>query len=156
MSRFQWSTTVRPFQLASLLVLAALPAQAKDISVAMDEVRMVTFDKPVKTVYVGNPVIADITIIDTKRVFVLGKNFGTTNLVALDSDGDQIVNDHVTVSRAGNTVTLQKGTAQITLACGSGRCEAAPAPGDETASLDTVLGQMDKRTEQMMRAAGGQ
>jgi hypothetical protein len=146
---------VRPIQLVPVLVLAALPAQARDVSVAMDEVRMVTFDKPVKTVYVGNPVIADITVIDSKRIFVLGKNFGTTNLVALNNDGEQVANDQVTVGRAGNTVTVQKGMTQITLACGSGRCEAAPAPGDETASVETVLGQIDKRSEQMLRAGAG-
>ena len=57
------------------------------LSVPMDEVRMVTFVKPVATVYVGNPMIADITVIDSRHVFVLGKAFGATNIIALDSNG---------------------------------------------------------------------
>jgi hypothetical protein len=147
---------------SSSLVLAALLAttatsnvHAKNVTVAMDEVHMVTFDTPVKTVFVGNPVIADVTVVDSKRVFVLGKNFGTTNLVALNDAGVEIANDRITVSRSGSIVTLQRGTAQTTLNCGGTRCESAPAPGDDTEPFDTILGQMDKRGDQGLKAAGG-
>jgi len=57
--------------LALVTVLVA-PASAASINVPLDEVRLITFAKPVATVYVGNPTIADINMIDTRRAFVLG------------------------------------------------------------------------------------
>jgi hypothetical protein len=111
--------------------LAGTAALAGGVSVPMDEVRTVTFGKPVATVYVGNPAIADVNVIDSRHAFVLGKSFGTTNVIALDSQGRQISNTFVTVSGArGATVTLTRGSAQTTLACSNARCESAPVPGD--------------------------
>ena len=72
-----------------------------------------------KTVFVGNPVIADVTVIDAKHIFLLGKNYGTTNLVALgrfgQADGER--SDHRKLGRPGSVVTVQRGAAQTTLSC---------------------------------------
>ena len=123
-------------------------ASANDVAVAMDQMRLVTFSVPVKTVLVANPMIADVTVIDSRRVFVLGKNFGTTNLVALDAAGNSVANDQIVVSgREGQVVTLQRGAAQTTLACTGERCQVAPMPGDETAPFDAISSQMAKRDE---------
>ena len=137
------------------LLFAAGDALARDIAIPMDEVRIVTFPVPVSTVYVGNPVIADVTVIDSKRVFLLGKNFGTTNLVALDAEGNPTASERVTVySRQGSMVTLHRGAAQTTYACAGARCEASPVPGDDNAPFDAVVGQRDKLGQQTARAAG--
>jgi hypothetical protein len=147
---------------ASLLAFAAslplaVPAYAADsnfVSVPMDEVRILNFAKPVKTVYVGNPTIADVTVIDATHVFLLGKNFGSTNLLAIDSAGHQVVEEHITVlGHQGSVVTLQRGPARVTLNCAAQRCEAMPTPGDETAPFDSVIGQVDKRQDQNLKAA---
>jgi Flp pilus assembly secretin CpaC len=117
-------------------------AFAADIEVPLDQVRVLTFQAPVKTVFVGNPVIADVTVIDPMHVFILGKNFGTTNVVALDSMGRESMNEQVTVlARPGSTVTVQRGASKMTLNCNSMRCEAQPTPGDDTAPYDAVAGQ---------------
>ena len=63
-----------------------------EFTVPMDQVRMITFQAPISTVFVGNPQIADVTVVDSTRIFLMGKNFGTTNLVALDADGNQLSN----------------------------------------------------------------
>jgi len=130
--------------LAGLLMSSAAYA-AGGMAVPMDEVRMLDFPQPVATVYVGNPLIADVNMIDAKRAFVLGKNFGTTNLVALDEKGNQVLNKTITVSgRTGGMVTLQRGTAQTTYACVSSKCSPAPTPGDDNQPYSTVTGQIDK------------
>ncbi|HEY4944489.1 MAG TPA: pilus assembly protein N-terminal domain-containing protein [Rhizomicrobium sp.] len=111
--------------------LVSTQALAAGVSVPMDEVRTVTFAKPITTVYVGNPTIADINMIDSRHAFLLGKSFGMTNIIALDSAGREVSNVPVSVTGSqGATVTLTKGTATTTLACSSARCEAAPHPGD--------------------------
>jgi hypothetical protein len=138
------------------LLFAAGDALARDITIPMDEVRILTFPVPVSTVYVGNPVIADVTVIDSRRVFLLGKTFGTTNLVALDAKGNPTVSERVTVyGRQGSVVTLHRGAAQTTFACAGARCEAAPVPGDDNAPFEAVVGQRDKLSAQNGRAAVG-
>jgi len=85
-------------------------ALAGGVAVPLDEVRTVAFAKPVATVYVGNPSIADINMIDARHAFVLGKRFGTTNIIALDNSGHEVANTYVSVSGSnGAIVTLTKG-----------------------------------------------
>jgi hypothetical protein len=147
---------------AFLAGLAALTAAAPlgyaaEIRIPLDQVRIITFQKPVKTVFVGNPVIADITVIDPLHVFLLGKNFGTTNIVALDGTGHETANEQITVlDRPGSVVTLQRGPGQTTLNCTSSRCEAAPTPGDEPTPFAAVTGEIDRREALSLKAAGGQ
>jgi Flp pilus assembly secretin CpaC len=136
---------------------APLAASAADLTVPMDQVRIVTFRTPVKTVFVGNPLIADVTVVDSTRIFLMGKNFGTTNLVALDENGNQVSNDRITVqTRGGEVVTLHRGSAQTTMACVQGRCQSAPLPGDEVDSFTAVNTQMSDREEEIAAVAGVQ
>ena len=132
--------------LAAIALAATLTggqAFAGGVAVPMDEVRTVAFAKPVATVYVGNPAIADINMIDARHAFVLGKSFGTTNIIALDHWGRQVSNTFVSVSGStGATVTLMKGATQSTLSCSGRRCEAAPVPGD--ARFNDVMGDVSK------------
>ncbi|HUO89174.1 MAG TPA: pilus assembly protein N-terminal domain-containing protein [Rhizomicrobium sp.] len=111
--------------------LLSTPAFAAGVTVPMDEVRTVTFARPVATVFIGNSVVADVNMIDSHHAFVVGKAFGTTNLIALDSSGHEVSNTYVSVSETrGATVTLLKGSAQLTMSCGGPRCEVSPIPGD--------------------------
>ena len=133
---------------------AALAQVAATINLPADEVRVITFSVPVKTVFVGNPTIADITVIDARRVFLQGKSFGTTNLLALDGEGRQVANERVAVyNRKDSVVTLQRGAERTTLSCIGERCEVSPIPGDQAEPYDTVSGQIDKRDQRLKQAA---
>jgi Flp pilus assembly secretin CpaC len=138
-------------------LFAGSAAFAADLEVPLDQVHILTFKAPVKTVFVGNPVIADITVIDPTHVFILGKNFGTTNLIALDQNGQESFNQQVTVlDRPGSTVTVQRGAAKMTLNCNANRCQSAPTPGDENVPYDAVVGQIEKRESLSSKTASGQ
>ncbi|HEY5085376.1 MAG TPA: pilus assembly protein N-terminal domain-containing protein [Rhizomicrobium sp.] len=142
---------------AALVVVAASPAYADGVAISMDEVRTITFPKPVATVYVGNPSIADINMIDSRHAFVLGKGFGNTNIVALDHEGDQVSNTHVSVmAREDSTVTLQRGTGRLTYSCTASHCEATPQPGDAKDAYDAVNGQLATHEAAAKGAASGQ
>ncbi|HEX4302664.1 MAG TPA: pilus assembly protein N-terminal domain-containing protein [Rhizomicrobium sp.] len=132
---------------ALAISLLSTSALAAGVTVPRDEVRTVTFAKPVTTVYVGNPAIADVNMIDSRHAFLLGKTFGVTNIIALDSAGREVSNVPVSVaaSSRGATVTLTRGAAQTTLACSSARCETAPLPGD--ANFTSVMGDIEKHME---------
>jgi Flp pilus assembly secretin CpaC len=124
------------------------------VAVPLDEVRVITFAHPVSTLYVGNPVIADVTIIDSRHAFVQGKAFGATNIVALDAAGRQIANSQIVVAGSGTAVvTLQRGMAQTTYACAASRCQTAPQPGDGKDAYDAATDQITKHQAMLAKAA---
>jgi len=148
-----------PFLLGSLAaiagaVMASSVVSADPISLSTDQVRIVTFKRPVKTVFVANPMVADITVIDSMRAFVQGKNLGTTQLVALDEQGRETFNDQITVlNPPGSVVTVQRGKAQQTLSCIDARCQTVPVVGDAPEPFETTLSQIAKG-EATKRAMG--
>jgi Flp pilus assembly secretin CpaC len=60
------------------MCLSAAAVAADGITVSTNEVRILTFPAPQEDGVCGNPTIADVTVIDSTHVFVLGKSFGTT------------------------------------------------------------------------------
>ena len=142
--------------LASLIAATAFAstAHAADIAVPMDEVRIVAFKQPISTVYMGNPTIADITTIDSQHIFVLGKSFGETNMIALGRDGRPIANDHVTVfGRRMGAVTLNKGAQQFTYSCTSAQCQPAPVVGDAADFHKTMHEEVASHSDALLKAA---
>jgi hypothetical protein len=130
---------MRRILLATVLVASTAPAfAAGEVTLALDEVHTLTFKNPVGTVYVGNPAIADITMIDARHAFVQGKAYGRTNIVALNRDGAQVFNSGVNVTgqESSGTVVLNRGAQRITLNCAGNRCEPTPMPGDGKDSYD--------------------
>lgn len=136
----------------------ATPVKASGLNVNLDEVRTITFAKPVATVYVGNPAIADITMIDARHAFVLGKGYGSTNIVALNADGAQISNTSVAVlaNQRESTVTLDRGASRVTYTCTAQNCQATPEPGDGKDSFEAASGQMATHQDNAKHAASGQ
>jgi Flp pilus assembly secretin CpaC len=132
-----------PAYAASVAPAHVAPAHAGGVSIAMDEVRTVTFPKSVSTIYVGNPSIADINMIDSRHAFILGKGYGNTNMLALDQDGKQVSNTHINVmARQDSSITLQRGANRITYSCTAVHCEATPQPGDGKEAFDAANGEI--------------
>jgi len=81
--------------LFAVTLLAIAPAYAAGrndtVALALDEVHTLTFRTPVSTVYVGNPSIADVTMIDARHAFVQGKGYGRTNIMALNHDNVMVL-----------------------------------------------------------------
>lgn len=132
----------------------SVPALAGSISVPIDQSRVVTFKKPVSTVFVGNPTMGDVSVIDSRHAFVLGKAFGVTNLLALDAQGNVVANDRLTVyGHTADVVTLNRGANQFTYACADKRCEAAPVPGDTQPYYTPVMGENQQRQQMGQQSA---
>jgi hypothetical protein len=137
----------------SLLTCAA-PTLAAQVAVPMDEVRLVVFKQPASSVYMGNPTIAEVTTVDPTHVFVLGKTFGTTNMIALGANGRPIANEQVVVfGRRMGMVTLQRGSAQYNYSCTSAHCESAPAPGDQHTWYQDTHSDVEKHEEMGAKSA---
>lgn len=126
------------------------------IAVPMDNVALVSFKAPVSTVYIGNPSIAELTIIDSRHVFVLGKRFGATNLIALGAERNVIENDPVTVtSRQAAAVTVYRGGVTYNYVCAGYHCETRPVPGDEKSFFDNTEGEAGEHEAAGTKVAGG-
>lgn len=126
---------------APAIALAANPApkhpikhasQKNDgLTVPMDEARMITFAQPIATLFVGNPMIADVTVIDSRHAYLLGKTFGATNMIGLDSNNRQVMNAQINVTnRMVGAVTLNRGAQTYNYSCTTLHCETGPRPGD--------------------------
>lgn len=144
--------------LAALTLLSAAPAHAAGVSLAMDEVRTITFPKAVTTLYVGNPAIADINMIDSRHAFIIGKGYGSTNMLALAPDGKQISNTSISVlARQNATVTVQMGvSSRVTYTCAASHCETSPVPGDDKTVFDTQNSELSSHTGNAKTAANQQ
>ncbi|HEY1613548.1 MAG TPA: pilus assembly protein N-terminal domain-containing protein [Rhizomicrobium sp.] len=113
-------------------------SHASGIAVVIDQARVVSFAKPVKTLFVGNPTVVDVNLIDSQHAFLLGKTFGITNLVALQADGSPLSNQQVTVLNNGSAVTVNRGGDQYNYMCSKSHCETAPRPGDPKVYVDNT------------------
>lgn len=97
---------------------SARAAEDDMMRVYMDHARVLKLDRPVSKVIIGNADVADATVADARTIVVTGRNFGTTNLVILDQDGNAIVDERILVSiDEGNTVRVYKQTSRTVLSC---------------------------------------
>lgn len=116
-------------------------ARAEDgdtyLRLSMDHARVLRLERPVSKVIVGNDQIADATVADAKTIVLTGRNFGTTNLVLLDADGNAIVDEKVLVTLdEAKTLRIYRQTDRAVMSCAP-NCEvkkvggsaAAPASG---------------------------
>ena len=104
--------------LVLLSTAATAVAEEQYLRVYMDHARVLKLDRPVSKVIVGNAKVADATVADARTIVLTGRNFGTTNLVLLDADGNAIVDERILVSiDEGNTVRVFKQTERSVLSC---------------------------------------
>jgi hypothetical protein len=143
--------------LASLLLTAgAAQARSVSVSVPLDEVRILAFAQPISTLYIGNPSVADVTMIDKRHAFVLGKSYGATNIVALDASGTEVSNQQVVVfGTSSAVVTVQRGAARMTYSCAASRCEPSPQPGDGNETFNASMDQITKHQQLVAKIAAG-
>lgn len=112
-------------------IAVAGTAHAAELQVPIDESKAFALEKAVATVSVTNPSIADVSVHNNKIILVIGRTFGTTNIIALDSDGNPVATKRVrVVSPAGTgNVTYVRGPGIFSYSC-SPRCERVILPGD--------------------------
>lgn len=126
---------------AGLAAIVATAAQADDMKVPVNSSRPLTLASPATTVFLSNPRVADVNVQSSTLVYILGKNHGQTDLIALDKDGKQILDMAINVTAPENDiVTLTRGTGQFTYNCAP-RCEAVAAQGDNVDRFDTLMKQ---------------
>lgn len=121
--------------------LFSAQAQAAGFLVEINQQKALHLSAPATAVMVGNPAIADVTVLGPQLIYVLGRSYGSTNLIALDAGGKQITELHVSVtSPSSSTVTLTRGSGQLTYNC-TPRCERTVAQGDSSEGFEAAAKQ---------------
>ena len=124
------------------IVLAALfltgKAKAADLVVAYDQSQLLRLPRPVSSVIIGNPSIADVAIQGGNLLVVTGKTFGITNIIALDEERNIIQDQRIIVQRDDvRTVNLTKGGKRESYSC-TPNCSPTLTIGDDTDYFDTI------------------
>jgi Flp pilus assembly secretin CpaC len=139
--RIRAATTACAALFAATAGLYSVQASASGFLVEVNQSRALHLDAPAAAVMIGNPAIADVTVLGPQLVYVLGRSYGRTNFVALDSKGRQISSFDVNVvAQQGSTVTLTRGSGQLTYNC-TPRCERVVAQGDDSEAFTQAVRQ---------------
>ncbi len=123
------------------------PARADEVSVSVDEARIMKLPDRVATIVIGNPLIADAALQGGGILVLTGKGFGSTNLLALDRAGKVIKDTTIQVVGPGSRdlVVVYKGMERESYSCAP-ECERRLTLGDSPAYFGTILSQAGSRT----------
>jgi hypothetical protein len=127
--------------------LSVAPAHADDISVSVDEARIMKLPDRVATIVIGNPLIADAALQGGGVLVLTGKGFGSTNLLALDRAGKVVMNTNIQVvgPASRELVVVYKGIERESYSCAP-ECERRLTLGDSPAYFGAILSQSGSRT----------
>jgi hypothetical protein len=144
----------RAFGLALCLMLGvSTRLAAADLTVALDEAKLLRLPDKVATIVIGNPMIADVSLQPGGLLVITGKGFGLTNLVALDRSGAVLLEKSIEVEGPrGELVVLYRGIERETYSC-TPICERRITLGDSNVYFDAVIGQAGSRNGYAQGAA---
>lgn len=100
-------------------------------SVELNKTEVVYLPDNAGAVVIGNPEIADVSVHSANTIFVVGRGYGETNLVVLNSAGQKIMDADIQVvnNLPSHGVRLYNGKERETYNCAP-YCQPAPVLGD--------------------------
>lgn len=75
------------------LTAAEMPEMASSMDVTLGKSTLLRLPSPIARISVGNPGVADVTLINPSEVYILGKMIGTTNIILWSRSGHTRVID---------------------------------------------------------------
>jgi hypothetical protein len=128
---------------AATLAAPAAPASAPPgmLSVTIDQAKVVKLSPDIRTLVVGNPSIADVTMLKGGLMVVTGKGYGLTNLIALDAQGIIIDEMSIEVEPAKAVLVVQRGNERESYWCNP-LCMPTVQVGDDNTAFTTASGQV--------------
>ncbi|MFV0281952.1 MAG: pilus assembly protein N-terminal domain-containing protein [Rhodoblastus sp.] len=139
----------------ALAILGSVAAHADTdgIVVSLDRARIVKVPAGTQTLIIGNPVVADVTMLKGNTSMVVsGRSFGTTNLISLDSNGNAIDETTIKVIAGSQSLVVLRGNAQESYSCNP-RCAPTVALGDDTKYMSEGISNI--RTRNGAALSGG-
>lgn len=111
----------------------AAAAQSARMSVEIDQAARVQLRGAAGSVIVGNPAIADVTVVDANTLYITGKGYGVTEIVAVDTLGRTVFQSEVVVTAGsgGGRVRVWRGGQATEMACAASCSPSLRANGGE-------------------------
>ena len=124
---------------AVCLSFAAMPAHAEDtLTVTVDQAKIYKLPEDARTLIIGNPMIADVTLLKTgSTMIVTGKGFGETNMIALDTTGNTVKELNILVVGSNKALVVQRGMVRESYTCAP-RCQPTALLGDDSKFFNDV------------------
>ncbi|HRD46591.1 MAG TPA: pilus assembly protein N-terminal domain-containing protein [Caulobacter sp.] len=146
-----------PGLVATLLVLfVALPAAAQNMPIRIDQAARLVLSGSARDVIIGNPAVADVTVLDGRTLVVTGKGYGITNLIVVDGRGRTILDRQIIVSASDDgRVTMYRGPDLYNYACAP-RCERTPMPGEKDTTYQQAISPFTTSVQRASGAASAQ
>jgi hypothetical protein len=126
------------------LAAPAAPASAPPgmLTVTIDQAKVAQLPAGTRTLVVGNPAIADVTMLKGGSAMVVtGKGYGLTNLIALDAQGNIIDEKNIAVEAAKAVLVVQRGSERESYWCNP-VCMPTVQVGDDNTVFSTASGQI--------------
>jgi hypothetical protein len=103
----------------------------QNITVNIDQAKLISLPGGANRIVVGNPFIVGVTKVSNAAAVVLtGKAFGETNMIVLDEGGSIVVNATIRVSPPENAdLVVQRGEQRSSYSCAP-KCELRMQLGD--------------------------
>lgn len=113
-------------------------AQSSPMTVQIDRSQRISLQGSVASVIVANPLIADVTVVDANTLFITGKGYGVTEIIAVDGVGRTLFQNQVVVS-GGQTgsVRVWRGGQVTEMACAASCAPSIRSSGSGAAAAPT-------------------
>lgn len=116
------------------------PAEAETLVVPLDHSTRLRVAGSASSVVVGNPAVADVTVVDSHTLFVSGRGYGVTDVVVLDLSGRTLFSTEVVVGVAHTgRVSVWRGATRVDMAC-TPSCQPSIRSGGGSAGAATSSG----------------
>ena len=148
-------TALAAFSLG-LLTLSASAASNDDIlRITVDQAQVARLPANTSTVIIGNPAIADVTLLKGGGggMVVTGKGYGRTNLIALDSAGALLDEKQIHVQPTKNVLVVQRGAARESYSCDP-VCMPSAVLGDDSKTFGDVSSQISAHDQLAGKGSG--
>lgn len=100
------------------LLVPTLALAGQRVTVEKNHTLRVTLSASAGSVVVGNPDIADVTVIDSRTIYIVGKGFGSSAVNVTGRDGRSLFDGEVTVATARQgAITVYKGLTPSLMVC---------------------------------------
>ena len=136
-------------------IWAVQPALADDPTIVamVDQARLVKVPAGTETLVIGNPTIADVTLLRQNNLMILTpRSFGETNFIALDGQGNPVAQSTIRVVNGTDTVMVQRGMARESYSCAP-RCQPTERLGDDDAFLAKISNEVQAHTARLNGSA---
>ncbi len=121
-------------------LMAGVAQAGQKLVVEKNHVMRVALSAPAGSVIVGNPDIADVSVVDSRTVYIVGKGFGSSAVTITDHMGHALFDGQITVTAVqAGAITVYKGLKASMMVCSTVCIEEDPAAASVPAAGSVAM-----------------